>query len=141
MPKRIVKAPCMRNSELPFIFGTQRFFENPHTSDHSPGTPPGPHNGVEPSGKRKFVLANASSIMLLGRGSLPDWRRHAAPKNSPATKSTCSCKKSRVCKQQVLRESAFLGICVVNVERHHGEGRLAIARYPSTRDDGLQYPS
>ena len=30
------------------------------------------------------------------------------------------------CKQQVLQDSAFLGTCVVDVERHHGKIRLAI---------------
>ena len=63
-------------------------FKNPHTSDHSP---PGSHNGVEPGGTGTSVLTNASSIMLMVRGSLPDWRRHAAPLKSPATMSTCSC--------------------------------------------------
>ena len=29
------------HTDLPFFFGTWRFKE-PHTSDHSPGTPPGP---------------------------------------------------------------------------------------------------
>ena len=81
MPKRKVKAPCMRTCHS--FFGTRRF-ENLHTSDHSPGTPPGPHNGVEPSGIGKFVLTNAPSIMLMGRGSLPDWRRHAVPLKSLA---------------------------------------------------------
>ena len=48
------------HAELPFIFGTQRVFENLHTSDHSPGTPPGPHNGAEPSGIGKFVFDERS---------------------------------------------------------------------------------
>ena len=49
------------------------------------------HNGVGPGGTGKLVFANPSSIMPMGRGSLPDWRRHAAPLKSPATMSTCSC--------------------------------------------------
>ena len=53
------------HADLPLVF------KNPHTSDHSPGTPPGPHNGVEPGGTGKLVLTNVSSIMLTGRGSLP----------------------------------------------------------------------
>ena len=63
-------------------------FKNPHMSDHSP---PGRHNGVGPGGTGKSVLTNASSKMPMGRGSLPDWRRDAAPLKSPATMSTCSC--------------------------------------------------
>ena len=63
-------------------------FKNPQISDHLRGTPPGHHNGVGPGGTVKLVLANASKIMLMGRGSLPDWRRHAAPLKSPATTST-----------------------------------------------------
>ena len=52
---------------------------NLHTSANSPGTPPGPYSGVEPSGTGKHVLAEASSIVPLGRCPLPDWRRHVAP--------------------------------------------------------------
>ena len=49
------------------------------------------HNGVGPGGTGKLVFANPSSIMPMGRGSLPDWRRHTAPLKSSATMSTCSC--------------------------------------------------
>ena len=52
---------------------------NPHTSANSPGTPSGPNSGAGPSGVGKHVLAEASSIVPLGRCPLPDWRRHAAP--------------------------------------------------------------
>ena len=72
-------------SESPVVFKRR------HTSDGSPGTLSGPHNGVEPGGTSKFVLANSSSIISLGRGSPPGWRRHAAPLKSPATTSPCSC--------------------------------------------------
>ena len=61
----------------------------PHTSAQSPGTPPGPHNSVGPGGTGRFVLAKASSKMLVRRRSLPHGRRQAAPLKSPATKSTC----------------------------------------------------
>ena len=114
------------HADLPFILGSRRF-KVPHTSDHSPDTPPGPHKGVETGGTGKHVLAKASSIILMGRGSLPGWRRHAAPLKSPATMSTCPC-----------------GITVRTVERHHGKVGLAIARYPSVRstgDDCLWFPS
>ena len=49
------------------------------------------HNGVGPGGTGKLVFANPSSIMPMGRGSLPDWRRHTAPLKSPATMPTRSC--------------------------------------------------
>ena len=88
MPKWSVKAPCMRTCHS---FSEPGGFKNPHTSDHAPGTPPGHHKGGEPSGISKHVLAKASSIILIGRGSLPDWRRHAAPLKSPATTSICYC--------------------------------------------------
>ena len=44
-----------------------------------------------PGGTGRFVLAKASSIMLVSWRSLPHGRRHAAPLKSPATVSTCSC--------------------------------------------------
>ena len=84
MSKGIVKAPST-------FFSEPGGFKNPHTSDHPPGTAPGLHNGGGPGGTGKSVLANTSSMMLVGRGSLPDWRRQAAPLKSPATMSTCSC--------------------------------------------------
>ena len=62
----------------------------PHTSAHSPGTAPDPHNGVAPGGTGWFVSAKASSIVLVSRRSLPHGLRRAAPVKSPATKSTCS---------------------------------------------------
>ena len=82
------KAPCIRTCHSVSDSGG---FKKPHTAAHSPGTPPGPHNGGEPGGTGRIVLANASSIMLVSRRSLPDGRRHAAPLKSPATTSTCSC--------------------------------------------------
>ena len=81
-----MKPPCARTCHSSSEPGG---FQNPHTSDHSPGTPPGHQNGEGPGGIGKFVLTNASSMMLTGRGSLPDWRRHAAPLKTPATMSTC----------------------------------------------------
>ena len=71
----IVKAPCIR---ICHSFSDSRGLMNPHTSAHSPGISPGLHNGGEPRGIGKHVLAKASSIVPMGRWSLPDWRRHAA---------------------------------------------------------------
>ena len=93
MPKRMVKAPCIRTCHS---FSEPIRFKNPHTSDHSPGTPPGFHNGVGPGGNGKFVLTNASSILLMDRESLPDWWRHALLE-----------RYSTYCEQQVLRDSAI----------------------------------
>ena len=45
--------------------------------------------GAEP--QRKSVFANASSIVLMGRRSLPDWWPHATLLKYPATMSTWSC--------------------------------------------------
>ena len=94
--------------------------------------------------KGKLVWTNASSILLMDRASLPDWRRLEAPLKSPATKSLVH--HSTDCKQQMFRDSAFFFfcICVVDVERHHGKREPAISRYPpeqGTGDAGLQYPS
>ena len=117
---------------------------NPHTSAHSPGTPPGAGNGVGLGGIGKFVLTNASSTMLGSRITA----RLAAPCGTIEVTSyrvnLLLVHYSTDCKQQVLRDSAFLGICVVNAERHHGEIGLAISRNPPERgagDDGLKYPS
>ena len=73
----MVKAPCIRTCHS---VSEPSGFKNPHTSDHSPD-----------GGIGKLVFVNAASILLMGRGSLPDWRRQAAPLKSPATMSTCSC--------------------------------------------------
>ena len=46
------------------------------------------------------------------------------------------------CDQHNFRDSAFLGVAVVNVERHHSEVEFAIAGGSSdhpTRYDGLEY--
>ena len=87
VPYGIVKAPCMR---ICHSFSDPGGFMNPHTPAHSPGTSPGPHNGVGSRGIGKHVLGKASSTVLMGRCSLPSCRRHAAPLKSPATMSTCS---------------------------------------------------
>ena len=50
-----------RISHSPSKFGD---LVKPHTSAHSPGTPPGPHNGAQPCGIGRFVLASAPSIVL-----------------------------------------------------------------------------
>ena len=75
------------------IFHTSRDFgglTKPHTSVHSPGIAPGPHNGGRPGGTGKSVSANASSKTLVSWGLFHfDWRQ-ADPLKSPATKSTCS---------------------------------------------------
>ena len=71
----VVQAPCTRTCHS---FSEHGGFKNPHTSDHSPGTPPGHQNGVATGGTGKSVLAKASSKMLMGGGSLPDWRRQGA---------------------------------------------------------------
>ena len=116
--------PAERDSEasmradVPFILGTRRFSE-PHTSDHSPGTPPGHQNGEGPGGTGKFVLTNASSMMLTCRGSLFDWRRHATIEVTSHHVNLLLVHYSTDCKQQVLCDSVFLSICAVNVERHH----------------------
>ena len=102
----------------------------PHTSDHCPGTPPGPHKAVGPCGIGKYVLANASSIVLSCRRSLPDRRRRGTIEVTSHRVDLLLTHHSTDCKQQVLRDSAFFGICVVDVERHHGELGFAIARDP-----------
>ena len=81
---RMVQAPCTRTCHS---LSEPGGFKNPQISDHLRGTP-GHHKGVVLGGTVKLVLASASKIMLMGRGSLPDWRRHAAPLKSPATTST-----------------------------------------------------
>ena len=51
---------------------------------------------------------------------------------------------NEICGLQVFRDSAFLGIMVVAVERHHGEVGFTIARNPperGKRDDGLKDPT
>ena len=138
MPNRIGKAPCIR---ICHSFSEPGGFKNPQTSAHSPGTPPGVHNGVGPGGMGKLVLAKASSMMLMGRGSLPDWRRHAAPWKSPATVSTCCCNTTvRTVTGRFIPMPRFFAKWLLMVERPYGGVRLAIARCPpeqSTGDDGL----
>ena len=89
-PKHVVR-DCEGTmiSNWPFGFRA-RWFQKHAYIGQSPGTPAGPHKGVGPGGTGRFTLANASSTMLLGRRSLPEERRHAAPLKSPATMSTCS---------------------------------------------------
>ena len=48
--------------------------------------------------------------MPMGRGSLPDWRRQAAPLESPATMSTCSCNITT----RTVSSNFFLSEMVVN---------------------------
>ena len=72
-------APCNRTFHFSWETGGLR---NPHTTAHSPGTSPGPHNGVGPGGIGKSVSAKASSIILVGFRSLPQGRRQAAPSKS-----------------------------------------------------------
>ena len=72
------------HADLPFILGTRRVKKKTHilpTAHLARLLVSTTVNG--PGGIGGFVLTNASSIMLMGRGSLPDWRRPAAP--SPAT--------------------------------------------------------
>ena len=83
----ISKAPWPRICHSPSVFGG---LMNPHTSAHSPGTPPGHHNGVGPCGIGRLVLANASSVVLSRCWSSPLLFRNAAPLKSPAPISTCS---------------------------------------------------
>ena len=78
----------------------------PHTWDHSPGTLPGPHNGVGPCGIGKFVLANASSV--LSRRSAIDLTSF-----SPIPR--------------------FLESCLLIWSGHHGKVGFTIAWYPSER--------
>ena len=138
--------PAERDSEasmradVPFILGTRRFSE-PHTSDHSPGTPPGHQNGEGPGGTGKFVLTNASSMMLTGRGSLFDWRRHATPLKSPATMSTCCwCITVRTASNKFFAIPCFLAYVLLMWSDIMLKNGLAISRYPperSTGDDSL----
>ena len=59
----MVKAPCIRTCHSVSDLGG---FRKPHTSAHSPGTPPGRHNGVGPGGtgdnKARFSEAEAKSL-------------------------------------------------------------------------------
>ena len=82
------KVSCIR---ICHYFSDPSGFTMPHTSAHSHDTSPAPDKNVESGGKGKIVFAKTSSIMLMERGSLPDWRRHATPLKSPVTMSTCSC--------------------------------------------------
>ena len=80
----------------------------------------------------KFLLTNASSILLMDRESLPDWGRHEAPLKSPATKSTrCWCIYSTDCKQPILRDSAFLGIS----DKAHGHSAMFLRRTTTGRTE------
>ena len=100
-------------------------FKNPHTFTwHASKSP----QRVGPGGMGKHVLAKASSIILMGQGSLPDWRRHTAPLESPATMSTCSCTSQYDCKQHILSIATLLSEMVVDVKRHHGKVGLAITQ-------------
>ena len=67
-------------------FGPRWLDESTHVG---PSTWYATHRGVGPGKIGKFVLAKASSTVLLCRCSLPDCRHHAAPLKSPATMSTC----------------------------------------------------
>ena len=133
MSKGMVKAPCMR---ICHYFSEPGGFKDPQTSDHSPGTPPGPHRGVGPGGIGKHVLAKAASIILMGRGSLPGWRRHAAPLKSPATMSTCSCSiTERTASNNFFPMPRFLAKLLL-MKRLHGKVGLAIVRNPTERRTG-----
>ena len=81
-------------------------FVNPHTSAQSPGRPPGLHNGEAPSGKGKYsrrlppsgaveVTSNHVQLLFVYQGT--DRSKH------------------------VFGDTAFLGISVVTVQRHHRE--------------------
>ena len=124
MSKGKAKAPCMRTCHS---FSEPAGFKNLHTSNHSPGTPPGLHNGVEPSGTGKSVLVNASSTILMVRGSLPSWRRHAAPLKPPATMSTCSCNiTARTVRSNFFPIPRFLAKWLFMCTGHHGKKDLPL---------------
>ena len=109
------------HADLTFIFGTLRFVRtHTHTSDHSSGTPPGPHHGTGTSGEGKLASTNASSILLMDRASLTTIQ----VSSNQVDLLLVHCITDS--KQQVLRDSAFFGICVVDVERNHGKIGLAI---------------
>ena len=63
VPRGMVKAPCIRTCHS---VSEPSGFRQPHTSAHSPGTPPGRHNGVGPGGtgdnKARFSEAEAKSL-------------------------------------------------------------------------------
>ena len=86
MLQEMVKAPCIRTCHS---FSEPSGFQEPtHVRPFAWQTSSLPQKGGPP-GNGKFVLPNASSVPLMNRESLLDWRRHAAPVKSPATKSTC----------------------------------------------------
>ena len=120
MSKGILKAPCMR---ICHSFSGPGGFKNPHTFNwHASWSP----QRVGPGGIGKHVLAKASSIILMGQGSLPDWRRHAAPLKSPTTMSTCPCTSQYDCKQHILSNATLVSEVVVDAERHHGKEDLPL---------------
>ena len=109
---------CTVHAYLPIGFGTW-WLNNPHTSDHSSGTPPGLHKSAGPSRVGRFVFANASSIVLSSpRRTVEVVRDHVNP---------FLLHSSTDCDWHIFRGSALLGIAVVKVKRHHSEVRLAVA--------------
>ena len=127
-PYFVVAAFGSMHPNLPFRFRTRWFQEAAYVSPFTWYASRSPQ--PEPGGIGKFVFAFGSSMMLIRRRSLLEKRRHSAPWKSPAT----------TCKHQLLSHTTFLGITVVDVERHHVEEGFAVAQLSSERctgDEGL----
>ena len=118
---------CTVHATVPLSFGTRWQDETAHIEPLS-WNPTWSHKTVGPCGIGKSVLANASSTVLSCRCSLPDRRRRGTIEVTSHRVDLLLTHHSTDCKQQVLRDSAFLGMCVVGVERHHGEVGFTIAR-------------
>ena len=58
-------------ADLPVVFGTRRFQEPTYVRPFTWYTS-WSHSGVGPGGNGKFVLTNASSVLLINRELLPD---------------------------------------------------------------------
>ena len=91
-----------------------------HTPYHSSGALAGPHIGTGTGGKDKLASTKASSTLLTDRTSLTT----IEVSSNQVDLLLVHCITDS--KQQVLRDSAFFGICVVDVDRNHGKTRLAI---------------